>query len=207
MNQSSMPKVQLGISLVFWGLELMALAILLTLVIPFVIPFMAAKMLPFLMIVIPGLGIMLLIAGLMSMVGKILCLAAPREMEGKGVIYACVAFELAFLLIGLAEKVTIVPAILSGLKGFFPIIGFVLFLIFLRKLAEFIQNRELAEKAGGLLKLGVALVVFVILAFVLAFRFPIGTPIVMLITVITGIIGLVRYSRLLLAIKNVLKTV
>lgn len=203
MSQLSMPKVQLGISLVFWGLELTALAILVILVTPFV----AARNLAILLAVMTGIPIMLVIAGLMSMVGKILCLAVPGEMEGKGVIYVCVAFDLISLLISLAEKVTTVPAILSQWVGFFPVIGFVLFLIFLRKLAEFIQNNDLAEKAGGLLKLGIALVVFVLLAFVSAFRFPIGIFVFGLIAVIAGLIGLVRYSRLLLAMKNVLKTV
>ena len=191
-------KVPLGISLVFYGLELTALAIILMIAVPFVLAgnLMLARQ------VIFGLSILLIGAGILSFVGKGLCLTAPSEMQGKQAIYLAVVLDVLAILIQVASPFTTVPKMVGNSSNLLAIAAFVCFLLFLQQLARFLHDDELTSKSAGLLKLGIALVVVLVLLFVSAVVMPLAGILFGLVALVLGLLGLVRYARLLLGFKK-----
>jgi hypothetical protein len=201
----AMDRLHWGIALVFYGLELIAGAILVTLLLTvwlFFDPFAAfigwvqwvAAALP--LIEIGAIGL--------TMTGKCLCLSAPPQMRGREMVIASVALDSVALLIAVVDRVVNLPQMVDAASGLLVIAGFVVFLLFLRRLAEHIGDTRQAEKAGVCLKLGIAVVVAVALA-VLCRAVHEGAAIYIALGALAfALILLARYARLLLNLKNAL---
>ena len=191
-------KVPLGISLVFYGLELTALAIILMVAVPVVL----AGDLAFLIRLLFGLSILLVGANILSFVGKALCLTAPSNMPGKQAVHAAVVLDVLAIGIQLASQFTTLPNLVTKSSNLLAIAAFVCFLLFLRQLGRFLHDDELTTKSAGLLKLGIALVVSLLLFMVSAVVMPLAGILFGLVALIVGLLGLIRYARLLLDFKK-----
>jgi hypothetical protein len=191
-------KVPLGISLVFYGLELTALAIILM----FAVPFVVAGNLALLIQVVFGLSILLVGVSILSFVGKALCLTAPSDMQGKTAIYTAVVLDVLGIVIQLASQFTTVPKMVADSSNLLAIAAFVCFLLFLQQLGRYLHDDELTSKSAGLLKLGIALVVSLVLSLASAFVMPPAIIVFGFVALILGVLGLIRYARLLLGFKK-----
>jgi hypothetical protein len=140
-------KVALGLQLVYAGLILTVLGVILG----------VAAVMYFTSISKPYLGMLFtlgisLVAGMLDVAGKLLCLAVPEKSRSSGIISASVACTLSSLIIGLVGQFS--PAIGSELKalgGLLSALAYILFLIFLRRLAMYIGHLELAANAWSIL--------------------------------------------------------
>lgn len=191
-------QVPLGISLVYYSLVLMLLAIIGIFLLPFLLsgnPLLAVR-------AIVGLGVLIIVASVLSLVGTGLCLTAPNEMPGKEAIYFSVALDAAAILINVASYFTTLPRLVVALPNLLGIAGFVSFLVFLWHVGGFIRNNELVSQAEGALHLGIALVVVMILSVISAFVMPMAGALLGLLGLILGLVGFLRYARLLHDLKQ-----
>lgn len=191
--------VPIGISLIYYALALMLAAIILMVVVPF-----AMSGNPLLVRAIVGLGLLLLVASILSLVGTGLCLTAPQAMPGKAAIYLTVALDVVVVLIHVAGNFTRLPGLIAALPNLLAITGFVSFLVFLKHLSGFVGSGELVSKAEGLLGLGIALVIVLGLSIVGAFVMPQVAGLFALLALILGAVGFLRYARLLHDLKHTL---
>lgn len=194
-DQEPLPlrKVSQGISCVFYGLELSALAVLLG----FVVPFAVAGDFALAMKLILGLGVLSIAAGLLGLYGKALCIASPSEMRGKEFIYAAVTLDVVAIVIQLASQFTSVPGIITGSTTVLWVAGLACFLLYLARLGRFVHDDELAARSAGLVKIGVSLAATLVLSCASAFTMPAAGILFGLVALILGVLGLMRYSRLL----------
>ena len=186
-------QVPLGISLVYYSLALMLLAIIGIFLSSFLLsgnPLLAVR-------AIVGLGFLILLASVLSLVGTGLCLTAPNEMPGKETIYFTIALDVAALLINVASHFTTLPRLIVALPNLLAITGFVCFLVFLKHVGGFLRNNELTSQAEGTLNLGIALVVVMVLSVVSIFVMPLAGALLGLLGAILGLVGFLRYARLL----------
>ena len=191
-------RVSQGISSVFYGLQLSALAVLGG----FVVPFALAGDFALAMKVILGLGILSIVAGLLGLYGKALCVASPSEMRGKEFIYAAVIMDVLAIVIQLASQFTSVPRIIAESTTLLWVAGLACFLFYLARLGRFVHDDELATRAAGLIKIGVAVAATLALSFASVFTMPAAGGLFVLVALILGVLGLIRYSRLLLDFRK-----
>lgn len=191
-------QVPLGISLVYYSLALMLLAMIGIFVAP-----LALSGNPLLVVrAIVGLGVLIIVGSVLSLVGAGLCLTAPNEMPGKEAIYFAVAFDAAALLINVASHFTTLPRLIVALPNLLAITGFVCFLVFLKHVGGFMGNNAITSQAEGTLNLGIALVVVMVLSVVSVFVMPVAGALLGLLGAILGLVGFLRYARLLHDLKQ-----
>ena len=196
-------QVPLGISLVYYSLALMLLAIIGLFVAPMVLsgnPILALR-------AMIGMGFLIIVASILSLLGTALCLTAPNEMPGKGAIYLTCGLDAAAILINVASHFTTLPRLIVASSNLPAIAGFVCFLIFLKHLGGFMCNSDLTSQAARALKLGIACVVFMVLSVILGYAMPpapFSSPVRqipgMMLSVLgagCGLVAFLRYVRLL----------
>lgn len=191
-------QVPLGISFVYYSLALMLLAIIGIFLSPFLLsgnPLLAVR-------AIVGLGLLIIVASVLSLVGTGLCLTAPNEMPGKEAIYFAVALDAAAILINVASHFTTLPRLIVAMPNLLAIAGFVSFLVFLKHVGGFMRNSELTSQAEGALNLGIALVVVMVLSVASIFVMPLAGALLGLLGAILGLVGFLRYARLLHDLKQ-----
>ena len=191
-------QVPLGISLVYYSIALMLLAIIGM----FLSPFLLSGNPPLVVRAIVGLGFLIIVGSVLSLVGTGLCLTAPNEMPGKEAIYFAVAFDAAALLINVASHFTTLPRLIVALPNLLAITGFVCFLVFLKHVGSYMGNNAIASQAEGALNLGIALVVVMVLSVVSVFVMPVAGALLGLLGAILGLVGFLRYARLLHDLKQ-----
>ena len=188
-------QVPLGISLVYYSLALMLLAIIGMFLSPFLLsgnPLLVVR-------AIVGLGF---VASVLSLIGTGLCLTAPGEMPGKKAIYIAVALDAAVILINVASHFTTLPRLIVAIPNLLAIAGFVSFLVFLKHVGGFMGNNAITSQAEGALNLGIALVVVMVLSIVSIFVMPLAGALLSLLGSILGLVGFLRYARLLHDLKQ-----
>jgi hypothetical protein len=198
VNNGSYGTLRLGISLVFYGLLLLVAALVLSILSP-VIALIIESPIPILALFI--VPIIIVAARIIGLVGKVLCLAVPDETGGKQIVYVAVILDVCAALINLAGFVVIVPKFLDSISTLLGLTAFVLFLVFLRQLAVFLRDSVLAERAAGVLKIGVGIVVTCVIAILGALFFP-PLGMIAIVTIILGLIGFVLYLMLLGGLKQ-----
>ena len=191
-------QVPLGISLVYYSLALMLLAIIGMFLSPFLLsgnPLLVVR-------AIVGLGFLVIVASVLSLIGTGLCLTAPDEMPGKKAIYIAVALDAAVILINVASHFTTLPRLIVAIPNLLAIAGFVSFLVFLKHVGGFMGNNAITSQAEGALNLGIALVVVMVLSVVSLFVMPLAGALLSLLGSILGLVGFLRYARLLHDLKQ-----
>ncbi len=149
-------KVVTGLRLVFWGVLIVILSVLLGGPLSVVLLFVIG---PFALFVIPA-GV--LTGTTTGLVGRCFCLSVPPKTGSHQFIYTAVICDLAAIAFSAAEFVAELPALASLVTSLLPTAAMVLFVLFLRQLANSLGEHDLAKTAGGLLVMGGILVVLTV---------------------------------------------
>ena len=183
---------RMGITFVYIGLVLIVLSI-------FAVPLAAVLRATWLLLLVPALVVA---SSLLSMIGRILCLSVPKEVGASGLIYAAVALDVSSLFAAVSRMIPGLPTF-SGFTGLLSLAAMVFFLIFLKKLAVFINDSESAARASSLLNLGIGLVVVMVAMIVLPLvslqAFALGPA---LLAFVLMVVGFFIYNRLLSGLRK-----
>jgi hypothetical protein len=172
--------------------------------------------------VIVGLCLVIL-APILSGAGKILCCWVPRQAHGRGLVIASIIcdvaqfvvpilmFMLGFASAGLRRPNAGMESMILQLGMNILAIGLavtsvVLFLAFLARVAQFVDEPGYAEEAGALIiwviLIGLSPIVMIVLALIPFIGACIGVLLALAILVF-AIIFIVRYLRLLFGLRSV----
>ena len=180
-----------GITFVYIGLVLFVLAII-------ALVYAGLNPVP-LRLAVP---LLLVASSLLSMIGRILCLSVPKEVGASGLIYAAVALDVSSLFAAVSRMIPGLPNF-SGFTGLLSVAAMVFFLIFLKKLAVFINDSESAARASSLLNLGIGLVIVMVAMIVLPLvslqAFALGPA---LLAFVLMVVGFFIYNRLLSGLRK-----
>lgn len=174
---------RMGITFVYIGLVLIVLSI-------FAVPLAAVLRATWLLLLFPALVVA---SSLLSMIGRILCLSVPKEVGASGLIYAAVALDVSSLFAAVSRMIPGLPNF-SGFSGLLSLAAMVFFLIFLKKLAVFINDSESAARASSLLNLGIGLVVVMVAMIFL--------PLISILALVLMLVGFFIYNRLLSGLRK-----
>ncbi len=187
-GSSSLRQTRLGLGFVYFGIVVILLSALGTF-------FALFAKLPVTALLVFPVG---LIAGsVLIFVGPIVCLAVPQESGAKGLLIGSVVCQVANIVYSVAEFLTpelfILPVKLTlNLSG---TLGLILFILFMKKLANFIHRPDLSSKAIYVLVGGALMVVVAILIAVLVTLKTISGLSIVLIP-IGALIVFVMYANL-----------
>ncbi|MGI9455573.1 MAG: hypothetical protein ACR2NU_03380 [Aeoliella sp.] len=174
-----------GIKLVFWGTVLAVVAFLLAVFGGLAALFTGSE--------VPLVGVLispfLSLGGyVLAVIGRIMCLSVPEKVGAKGLIYACVACDLAAAAIHVGSLVTDISPFIELGAGVLGLATLILFVLFIKAVARFIGQEHLAEDARK-----VILLVIVCIASI----FLIIIPFVAILTIGTLLYGVYKYLNLL----------
>ena len=163
-------------------------------------------------VLLPGLlGLLLLgfAANILTTAGKLMCLTAPPQMSGKWSISLSASIDILALVVGVAGHFKFLSPFVLAASKLIPVIGFLFFLLFLKQLGEFLGERDISERATGVAAVGIGVVVLWLAMILQLFVFPMRAAMVVglligVILLIVGIIGVIRYLRLLTACRYAL---
>ena len=203
MNNTAQPlrTVATGPRLVYVGLCLLVFSVIW----PFLGVRFVAQMGPngafFLLASFP---VLMLLAILLDTIGRFLCLAMPADQSGgKPIIYVSVGFSLLALAISALQlgnlffSLVQLPQVVAQLQTPLALVGSVLFVLFLRNLAKYIQRPDLAVRAITVVILGVVALGLVVMV-VATQRLEFG----ILGIGVLGIILLIMYGNLLTYLRK-----
>jgi hypothetical protein len=147
-DDPSLLKVARGLGMIYNGIITVILAVLLGAILGMVMAFAAGGGGGMLVLIVAGLAA--LIGFVMVIVGTLMCLATPEETGAKGFVFASVAlYVVGFIASAIGQFMENGPLIAIGTIA--SLAANVLFLLFLKQLAEFIGALQLAERAKLLL--------------------------------------------------------
>ncbi len=205
MNNTAQPlrTVATGPRLVYVGLCLLVFSVIW----PFLGVLFVAQMGPngafFLLASFP---VLMLLAILLDTIGRFLCLAMPADQSGgKPIIYVSVGFSLLALAISALQlgnlffSLVQLPQVVAQLQTPLALVGSVLFVLFLRNLAKYIQRPDLAVRAITVVILGVVALGLVVMV-VATQRLEFG--ILGIGVLVLGIILLIMYGNLLTYLRK-----
>ncbi len=134
-----------------------------------------AALAPFYVLVL-AYGILGLIGATFGLIGRWLCLAVPDETRAGGFIFISVFCEVVWYLVQILSLIALIPA-LEALAPFARLIqtpvrplqlfAGLFFLIFLKRLAEYLDQETLEQRAKNLILLGVGIILLLGLAYFL----------------------------------------
>jgi hypothetical protein len=154
------------------------------------------------------LGLFFLVP-VLGLIGSILCLWVPKASKAKGLILASVALDVAAIPIGLVVQMRGLPSLLVAPMG---LASWVLFMLFLRRLASYLKQQPVAAEALALLWWGLLLVVLppvVLLLLSLVLRFLpwlsiIALPVGLIAWVVLAIKFLIRLLALIGTLRQLI---
>lgn len=178
------------------------------------------------LVLIFGVAALGLAGTAVEIVGRIKCLAVPEEVpSARPLILAAVSLQIISFLIQLLALINdlagpfVPPNVqlsLNGVYTIFWIASEVVFLLFIKAVATFVRRRDLAATASSILALAVVMIVLYVISLVLVFMsvaraggggmVPAAgggavAGILGLVLFVLGIITLIRYANLLLAMQ------
>ncbi|NJK34023.1 MAG: hypothetical protein HC919_03215 [Oscillatoriales cyanobacterium SM2_2_1] len=193
-------KLSRGITLLFYSLEIYAFSFLCLLIFPFLLRQL---------VIIPPLAILL--AFILSVMGKIYCLGCPNRVPGKVMIQVAVVLEA--ISIGLAaytfyqfwsSLTTFVlpnPRLVNLLMTVSQLAGngaLIALIIFLKGTADFQRSRPLADQASTLL----LIVLFLLAAPILLLMLSPLALLISLLSLVMILVAVILLSQLLLGLKE-----
>jgi ribosomal protein S27AE len=185
-QSASLNSVQLGITFIYIGVLLIVAAIIVVVL---------ALLLKAPLLIICGL-LLIASSSLLSTIGRILCLTVPKQVGAQALIYFSVAFDVIALFLTVSPMI---PGMqnLSGISGLPSVLGTVLFVIFLRKIATYINSDDLAQRASEVLMLwALWVVLFVVGLAVMSLSGFLGMIVVLVLFVLL-LLACYRYFQLL----------
>ena len=165
--------------------------------------------------------VLMLLAILLDTIGRLLCLAMPADQSGtRPIIYVSLAFSLLALAISTLKIGNLffvlvhLPQVVDQLQAPLALLGSVLFVIFLKNLAKYVQKPDLAGRANTVLILGIVTVVAAlgIVVFAVAMQrsefaefvgmLGLGVFVLGLSVLVLGIILLIKYGKSLTYLRK-----
>lgn len=199
--------VPLGLNCIYWSF----MTTVLIMISVFVVAFFSGRQLWFLLPFVMVMRVLALGAGLVTMIGKLMCLTAPARMSGKPFIVIAALIDLLAFSLGIANLITDLPRPLAAGIGLISVAGFVCFILFLQQLGRHLRESDIVNRATGLLILGSTFVVTwlgIILMAALRANDVLILPaaalgvmmgIMGLALLVMGVLGVIRYAGLLSA--------
>jgi hypothetical protein len=136
-------------------------------------------------------------SGLLSFVGKLVCLSSSEPARGRGAISIAVACDILGVLLAVVAVVLGLPPVLYLMQPILSLVGFVSFMIYLRELARYLGRPDLARAATVLLQLGIGSVVLIVLGVCTAFIFPLVGLGLIAASLVANVVWVFLYYRLL----------
>ena len=193
-DSAALSKTSLGLSLVYYAIVLFLLSIIPT--------FGMAFFPPALIITVGGI----MIASVMMFVGPLFCLSVPAETNAKGLIIGTVVLQ----VINFAFAVLPAAGVeLSGFESFaqiFGVLSAICFVLFMRRLAQFIGREDLANRASKVLVLGIVVFLTAIGEIVSMIALGPIAGILFLVVLVMGLVLFVMYANLVNALSKALKS-
>ena len=193
-DSAALSKTALGLSLVYFGIVLFLFSIILTFGVIFS---------PALIITIGGI----LIASIMMFMGPLFCLSVPAETNAKGLIIGTVVLQV------INFTFAVLPAAgveLSGFESFtqiFGVLSAICFVLFMRRLAQFIGREDLASRAKNILVLGIVFFLTAIGGIVSMIALGPIAGILLLVVLVMGLVLFVMYANLVNALRKALQEI
>ncbi len=193
-DSPALRRTGLGLSLVYYGI----ITLLLTATVgAIVVPFLLPKA-PMVLIVV---GIAIMAGFLLLVIGPILCLAVPSESGAKGFILGSVTLQVINVAFSVAQQFAGIPQALIPVTQLVSIVSAILFVMFMKKLAEYIGRPDLAKRAQNVLIIGVVLLLVAIVA---AGAMAVNPMFGMLglVLAVLGLMAFVMYANLVDALRK-----
>ncbi len=141
---------------------------------------------------------------LLGVAGPCLCLAAPRDVKGTGYLLVSVGLNALDLLVIALGMLATLPGWLTGIaSSFLPFVSIPFFVLFVRRIAIYLERHDIRKLARGTLILaGMAAVLAAIPWAIVKLKFDLrpyalvglGLPAVILIV---AVLAFLRYLRML----------
>jgi hypothetical protein len=144
-------------------------------------------------------------AGIGTIVGQVKCTNVPQSSGAKGYAVGAIICMVANILLGMVGGAAQNQAI-SGLGSLVSMVGGILFILFIRRSAAYLNDHDLASSAGKFLIFGCVMFVFAMVMGVLAAVAVAPALIVILVlgAIVGGLIAFVWYMKL---IKSLMTTI
>jgi len=151
-----------------------------------------------LMILFVLLGLTVLGAGLGALIGQIMCANVPASSGARGFAIGSAICLVGYVLASMIGGAIQNPAV-RGIGGLMMMIGSVLFILFIRRSATYLNNPQLASSAGWYLVFSIALFVGTIVLMMIAVATDAMAmmAVVGLILIVCGLISIIWYLRLI----------
>lgn len=150
--------VENGLRIVYYGIVAIILAVIIAIPAAFIMP---------MLIIVPGA--LAVVGWLMVTFGPFFCLTAPPETEARNFVIAAITCNvLAFIarvvpnVVGAMAGNSLFLEIVEGIGGLFGLAGWILFLLFLMRMASYLQRDDIRSKAKTVLLGSLILITLVI---------------------------------------------
>jgi hypothetical protein len=154
-------------------------------------------------------GIAFIIGYLLSVIGTFMCLATPAESGAKGWITASATLMVMSIVMQIALFAIRDPdtiRVVSSVQPLVGLVGGICFLVFLKRLAQFIGSDRLTRRAQRILTLlatGFALTVIMVALIVTG---SLWAALLVIVLLIGGLIVFAMYANLLVSLKNAIRS-
>lgn len=200
-SEQTLQRVATGLNLVYWGIGIVLVSVICTIVVSIVLQGSLEAAL--ILIGICSFGVVLGIV--VGFIGRVLCLAVPVQTRAQGLIYGAVAFDLLALGAHIAE-VFLEAELLDFAGNLCSLVAVILFVLFLKRVSEFVGRFDLADQAKTLLGMGCAVFVVAVLGGVMAIAAPMVMVLIGLIIIVVAVAMLILYLRLLPDLRRAIQT-
>lgn len=186
---ATLRQTRLGLSLEYVGIALVLLSV------PGAILIALYRLPPTLLLLMPFVTI---VGALMMFVGPIICLAVPKESGAKELLIGSVVCQFANIFYTVSELFipTLIPAPFKVALNYCGVFGLILFVLFMKKLAVYINRQDLSSKATYVLVFGILMMIasILIIFLLLAQMIP---PLSFIPIPIGALIAFVMYANLI----------
>ena len=143
-------------------------------------------------------GLVIFGAAIGTFVGQVLCISVPENSGARAFIIGSVICTVANIVLSMAGKIAEAPA-LSFLSNLVSLVGYALFMLFIRQSATYLGDHQLAASAFRFILFGIA---FFVVAIVLGVMIGVaGAPALIAVigfaAIVCGLVYLVWYLRLI----------
>ena len=140
----------------------------------------------------------------MMLVGPIFCLSVPAETNAKGLIIGAVVLQLLNFSITVLSAAGVNLGPFAPFAQMFGVLSAICFVLFMRRLSQFIGREDLASRAGRVLMLGLVTVVAAIGSFFAMFTLGPAAALLLLGVAAMMLIAFVMYANLVNALSKAL---
>jgi hypothetical protein len=105
----------------------------------------------------------LMTSSLLHVAGPCLCLAAPRDVKGTGYLLSLIGLNALTMLAGALGMFVTLPEWLSDMNYFVPYVSILIFVLFVRRVAIYLERQDIRRLARGtLIMAGIAVLLYAI---------------------------------------------